>query len=178
MTTMRYPRSLNRCRNRGLPYLTGVGTDKGVMVIIPFPLSTDQRFNQLVANLEAVNLYISTFIAQYLNMDIGLRMHHESVVSHLTVVLDTELSQLRDSLDDECEYDQMFQVLIEDEYYTGNWLKMARTMAELFGIYYINLFLPQVSLEGEMDHVLDLIDENTAYFTISEKRNLKLLFGV
>jgi hypothetical protein len=51
-------------------------------------------------------------------------------------------------------------------------------MAELFGIYYINLFLPQVSLEGEMDHELDLIDENTAYFTISEKRNLKLLFGV
>ena len=125
MTTMRYPRSLNRCRNRGLPYLTGVGSDKGVMVIIPFPLSTDQRFNQLVANLEAVNLYISTFIAQYLNMDIGLRTHHESVVSHLTVVLDSELNQLRDSLDDECEYDQMLQVLIEDEYYTGNWLKMA-----------------------------------------------------
>ena len=82
------------------------------------------------------------------------------------------------AMDDECEYDQMLKILIEDEYYTGNWLKMARTMAELFGIYYINLFLPQVSLDMEMDHELDLIDENTAYFTISEKRNLKLLFGV
>ena len=113
MTTMRYPRSLNRCRNRGLPYLTGVGSDKGVMVIIPFPLSTDQRFNQLVANLEAVNLYISTFIAQYLNMDIGLRTHHESVVSHLTVVLDSELNTNLHAMDDECEYDQMLKILLK-----------------------------------------------------------------